>query len=140
VAGGAGIARLPLRDFVPRGGIADVFPAGAVEFLKREGQTGTVFNEYGWGGYLIWHLYPAYRVSIDGRAAVYGPERFARYIEIDDLRPGWRASLEGLGARYAVIRPGGPLATVLRLSPDWDVVYEDRVAVVLVRREGIRAG
>ena len=39
----------------------------------RGGPPGPLFNDYGWGGYLIWQLYPELRVGIDGRMAVYGP-------------------------------------------------------------------
>ena len=122
-------------DFAPRVGVADIFPAGAVEFLKRARPPGPLFNDYGWGGYLIWRLYPEYRVSIDGRVAVYGPGRFADHLEVADVRPRWRQTLDRLGARLAVIPARSPLAVVLRASPDWEVLYEDRIAVVLGKRE-----
>jgi hypothetical protein len=58
-----------LKAFRPTFGVASTLPAGAVAFLRREGRRGTLWNEYVWGGYLIWHLYPDLRVSIDGRMA-----------------------------------------------------------------------
>jgi hypothetical protein len=130
-------ARAP-RTVLPRFGVADVFPAGAVEFLKRARPPGPLFNDYGWGGYLIWHLYPDYRVSIDGRAAVHGPRRFAEHIQVADVRPRWRETLERLGPRLVLVSARSPLAIVLRASPDWQVLYEDRIAVVLGRREASR--
>jgi hypothetical protein len=120
--------------FGPRVGIADIFPAEAVEYLKRARPPGPLFNDYGWGGYLIWRLYPDYRVGIDGRAAVYGPRRFAEYTEIADLRPRWRETLDASGARLALVKARSPLSIVLRTAPDWQVLYEDRTAVVLARR------
>jgi hypothetical protein len=122
------------RYFVPRVGIADIFPAGAVEYLKQARPPGPLFNDYGWGGYLIWRLYPEYRVGIDGRAAVYGPRRFAEYAEVADLRPRWRETLDGSGVRLALVSARSPLAIVLRAAPDWQVLYEDRIAVVLAKR------
>jgi hypothetical protein len=123
-----------IRYFVPRVGVADIFPAGAVEYLKQARPPGPLFNDYGWGGYLIWRLYPDYQVSIDGRAAVYGPRRFAEYAEVTDLRPRWRETLDRSGARLALISARSGLAIVLRAAPDWQVLYEDRIAVVLARR------
>jgi hypothetical protein len=120
--------------FVPRLGVAEIFPAGAVEYLKRHRPPGPLFNDYGWGGYLVWQLYPDYRVGIDGRAAVYGPRRFAEYTEIADLGPRWRETLDGSPARLALIKTGSPLAIALRAAPDWQVLYEDRLAVVLAKR------
>lgn len=128
---------LPLRGleaFLPRFGVADVFPAGAVEFLKRERPAGTFFNDYGWGGYLIWRLYPDYRVSIDGRVALYGGTRLAEHVAVVDAHPGWRRTLDRLGYRLVLIRPRSPLAILLRALPEWEVLHEDRVAVLFGRR------
>ena len=48
-----------------------------VRYLKQRGvyvlfnTNGTLLNEYGWGGYLIWSLGPQQKVFIDGRADIY---------------------------------------------------------------------
>lgn len=124
-----------LAGFVPRFGIVpDAFPAGAVEFLRRERPPGPLFNDYGWGGYLIWSLYPEYRVWIDGRVAVYGPAHLAEHIEITNVRPRWRETLDRHGIGLVLIKPRSPLTIVLRASPEWEVLYEDQVAVVFGRR------
>src|SRR6185369_8156240 len=47
-------------------------PVAAVEFFKSQHLPAPIYNRYGWGGYLIYKLYPEYRVYIDGRADVYG--------------------------------------------------------------------
>jgi hypothetical protein len=127
-----------LPDFLPKVGVADIFPAGAVEFLRQTRPPGPLFNDYGWGGYLIWRLYPDYRVSIDGRAAVHGPKRFADHIEIADVRPRWRQTLDQTGARLVLIHARSPLAIALKAAPDWRVLYEDKVAVVL-GKQGARS-
>jgi hypothetical protein len=41
-----------VRDVLPRVGVADTFPAGAVEDLRRTHPPGPLFNDYGWGGYV----------------------------------------------------------------------------------------
>jgi hypothetical protein len=123
---------------VPRVGVSDAFPAGAVDFLKQARPPGPLFNDYGWGGYLIWRLYPDYQVSIDGRAAVYGPQRFSEHLEVADVHPRWRQTLDRSGARLALVQAKSTLAIVLRASTDWQVLYEDRIAVVLGKREASR--
>ena len=123
----------PLRvwnAFRPAFGVVDAFPAGAVDFLRREGRRGTLWNEYGWGGYLIWHLYPELKVSIDGRMAVYGPERFGEHLTVVELRPGWQDVLTRLAPDTAVLSSRSPLVGALRAS-GWVVRFEDRVAMVL---------
>jgi len=42
------------------------YPREAVYYLKQNGVCGRVFNDYGWGGYLIWKM-PEAKVFIDGR-------------------------------------------------------------------------
>lgn len=46
-------------------------PVQAAEFLAGAGLQGNMFNEYKAGGYLIWRLYPQYRVFIDPRCLNY---------------------------------------------------------------------
>jgi hypothetical protein len=121
-------------DLVPRIGVVDIFPAGAADYLKRARPPGPLFNEYGWGGYLIWRLYPDYRVGIDGRMAVHGNQRFSDYMRIADLHPGWRETLGRMGFRLAVMRTRSPLVLVLRESPDWEILFEDKIAVVLAKK------
>lgn len=116
--------------FRPAFGVADSFPVGAADLLRREGRRGTLWNEYIWGGYLIWHLYPELRVSIDGRAAVYGPERFREHLTVSELEPGWQDVLARLRPAAAVVRTGSPLVAALHAS-GWAIRHQDRVATVL---------
>jgi hypothetical protein len=116
--------------FRPAVGVADTFPAGAVDFLRQEGRRGTLWNEYVWGGYLIWHLYPELRVSIDGRAAVYGPERFREHLTVSELEPGWQGVLARLNPATAIVRSGSPLVAALQAS-GWVTRFQDPVAAVL---------
>jgi hypothetical protein len=118
-------------DIRPRLGVTERFPEAATAVLRRSGGSGgTLLNEYDWGGYLIWQLYPTYRVSIDGRMAVYGPARFAEHVTITELRPGWREALDRLDPAVAILRTGSRLARTLR-DGGWAVVHEDAVAVLL---------
>ncbi|MFA6994815.1 MAG: hypothetical protein WC249_00150 [Patescibacteria group bacterium] len=52
----------------PFSGYCEKYPCGAVEFLKDHPgyDSFNIFNEYGWGGYLIW-AYPEKKLFIDGR-------------------------------------------------------------------------
>jgi len=61
---------------------ADTFPKAAVDFIQINNMEGNIFNSYGWGGYLIWRLYPDHFIFIDGRADVYGDQFLINYINI----------------------------------------------------------
>ncbi len=60
-------------------------PYEAVQKIKQEGLKGNMFNEYSWGGYLIWKL-PEHKVFIDGRMPSWRDETgysiFEEYLEM----------------------------------------------------------
>jgi hypothetical protein len=110
------------------------FPSAAVDFLQAYGARGALYNTYGWGGYLIWRLYPQMRVFIDGRADVYG-DAFIEEVYLKAYRGGadWRAPLEQYDVRLVLLEPASPLATQLARAPDWRRIYADSQAVVFER-------
>jgi len=108
------------------------FPAEAVAFLQDHLPVKRLFNDYDWGGYLIWKLYPPTRVFIDGRADVYGDKFLEQYWNDYQLKDAWRENLSAWGIQAVIIPPDSSLATGLRLSPQWQIAYQDRKAIVLV--------
>jgi hypothetical protein len=109
-------------------------PVAAVEFLKSHRLPAPIYNRYGWGGYLIYQLYPEYRVYIDGRADVYGDEFFAEAMRIYDGSADWTGSLDRYGIKTVLISPDAPLASLLRNDHiKWKLVYEDDDAVIFSR-------
>jgi hypothetical protein len=110
------------------------YPAAAVEFLRARGDAGRVFNAYGWGGYLIWKLYPERLVFIDGRADVYGDAMLEEYLSAENGEQTWRATLDARGIRTVLIHPDTALASLLREDAGWSKVYEDKQAVIFSRK------
>jgi hypothetical protein len=109
-------------------------PVAAVEFLKSQGLPGPIYNRYGWGGYLIYQLYPEYRVYIDGRADVYGDAFFTEAMRTYDGAGDWANSLDRHGIKTVLISPDAPLASLLRNDREkWKVVYEDNDAIIFTR-------
>lgn len=113
---------------------AQHFPVAAVEFIRQHQPPQPLYNEYGWGGYLIWTLYPDYRVYIDGRADVYGDGFLKEFLATHDGEPGWRETLERTGVRTVLIKPDAALASLLRQDPGWQKIYEDSYAIVFTKR------
>ncbi len=106
------------------------FPVDAANFLRRHPVPGPLYNEFGWGGFLIWYL-PQYPVAIDPRTDLYGDEiDFMTY----KAALGDYAGDRFLEESHVVLLPREvPLASLLGSDPKFRVVYEDRIAVVLVR-------
>jgi disulfide bond formation protein DsbB len=115
-------------------------PVEAVTFLQKEFQgkrpsTEPVFSIDGWGGYLIYCMYPERKVVVDDRHDLYGSGRIRQYLILTQAEPGWQNVLKEWQIRTALLPTGSTLANLLRELPqDWRIAYEDKVAVVFERR------
>jgi hypothetical protein len=121
------VAKQPLAE-------AKVFPVAAAEFIRAQRPPQPIFNDYGWGGYLIWKLYPDYRVYIDGRADVYGDAFMEEFLSAQAGQTGWRGPLDKYGIRTVLIKPDLALASLLRQDAAWQNVFEDQQAIIFVRK------
>jgi hypothetical protein len=126
---------LAVRHSVAKQPISEAknFPTGAVDFIVAHKPPQPIYNEYIWGGYLIWRLYPEYRVYIDGRADVYGDKLISEFLQIKDGKRVWREHLDNRGIRTVLIEPDSALASLLRQDSAWQNVFEDKYSVVFVR-------
>ncbi len=107
---------------------ANYFPQGAVAYLQREQSPGRIFNSYGWGGYLEWHL-RGFPVFIDGRTDLFGDEITGEWIATIQAGEGWQDSLAEWQIDYCLIEPDRPLAASLR-EAGAAVLYEDQTSVL----------
>jgi hypothetical protein len=113
--------------------VAKTMPVRAVEVIRAKGYAGPLYNDFNWGGYLIWAL--RMPVSIDGRASFYGDQRIDRSVATWNAEPDW-ASDPALKSAGLVIGPvKWPLIQLLRTDSHFQLVYEDKVAAVFVARK-----
>lgn len=111
------------------------FPKAAVDYMQLQRPPQPIFNDYAWGGYLIWRLYPDYRVHIDGRADVFGEKLVDEFIQVNDGKPRWRELLQQYGTKTVLAKPDSAIASLLGNDSRWQKVFEDKHAVVLVLKE-----
>jgi hypothetical protein len=112
---------------------AAIAPKGAIEFVRRTNIGGNVFNEYDFGGYLIFSGVPTF---VDGRALLFGDAFLHRYfdaVSLTDINDAF-ALLDEYKVTWAILHPNEPLALALARSALWDEAYSDKFSVVLVRR------
>ena len=109
------------------------FPVAAVKFIEEQGYAGPLYNHFDWGGYLIWQL-RRLPVSMDGRGNVHSEDRIERSIATWTGRPDWAFDPELAKANLVIAQINQPLASVLRLDSRFQLVYEDKVATVFVKR------
>ena len=137
IAAPLGLAGLRVHRNVANQATAEAqeFPAAAVDFIRAHNSPQPIYNEYGWGGYLIWKLYPDYRVYIDGRADVYGDAFIEEFLATNAGETNWQESLNKHSVRTVLIKPDAALASLLRQERGWQKVFEDSQAVIFTRHE-----
>lgn len=108
-------------------------PADAVAWIRQHLPAGEMFNPYNWGGYLIWALWPDYRVFVDGRTDLYGDEFLHQYLDVWLARPGFEQTLATYNVNLVLVGPHDTLSNRLACDGGWDKVYQDQVAVIWVR-------
>jgi hypothetical protein len=113
--------------------IAARYPAKAATVVVQRHCRGPLFNEYGWGSYLIWRL-PDLPVSIDGRAELHGPARIQRNIDTISGLKGWDSDPDLEAAGTVIISARAALASLLHQDPRFELVHEDKLAAVFTRR------
>ncbi|MFA6981453.1 MAG: hypothetical protein WC243_00270 [Patescibacteria group bacterium] len=110
------------------------YPYEAVQFIKSSPPEGNMFNNYAWGGYLIWQL-PEYKTFIDGRMASWekdGKRMLTIYKDIFDKPESNYDRPEFAEVAWVVVPTKSKLAGYLK-EKGWQIRYEDNIAVVAFR-------
>jgi len=118
------------QDFDPA-----TFPVAAVEKARAEKLQGRMFNEFAWGGYLIF-AWPEQRIFIDGGTDFFGEDLFEEYSKVKLLQPGWRDVLDRWNISLAMLRRRSALAHELVRNPEWSPLYCDSLTALLRRQPG----
>jgi hypothetical protein len=112
---------------------ANLFPVAAASWLEANPQSGNMFNEFGWGGYLLYRQYPHARVFIDGQTDFYGEALTRQYLQVKDSADGWEGVLAAFQVRWVIIPTSDVLARTLDAHPGWQKVYQDSTAVIFTQ-------
>jgi len=112
-------------------------PVAEADFIKKNHLPGPLFNDFLSGGYLIWSLYPEYKVFIDPRYGPYSDEVLADWAIIRNnlTKATFDHIVEKYRFRTALIHyREEPLIDQFFSSPDWSVVFFGHTAAVFVRK------
>ncbi len=129
----ASLAFMHLDNGRLRSQLAEKMPVQAVQVMKERHYDGPLFNNYDWGGFLIWNLREP--VSIDGRAALYGDKAINRSRDTWSGNPKWASDPDLQSAGVVIAPDDAALTQLLRIDPRFDLVYQDKVATVFVTRK-----
>jgi hypothetical protein len=117
------------------------FPEQAAEYISSMPVPQPIFNDVNWGGYLIWKLWPNYRVFIDTRTLNVDTYRQYLSIIVNYEREG-KFILDAYGIK-SIITPAinpytgeiFPLVKALYLDDRWALIYLDGIAMIFIRDE-----
>jgi len=112
--------------------VSETFPVSAVDYLKAHGTRGRLFNEYMWGGYMIWSD-PELPVFIDGRGDIFDANGvFNDYADAAALQNTFRI-FDKYRINYVLMPPDSPVCRLLNGAPGWKLEYSDKVSNLYLR-------
>lgn len=124
------------------------YPVKAAKFIKDFQLKGNMFNEYGYGGYLLYHLYPEQKVYMDGRTDLYLCCEMPDILELAAKKnlpdEEYKKVLDNLWQKnhisfvlmrvekHVLLRK---IARILQDDPEWSLVFWDDASVLFVRKD-----
>lgn len=108
------------------------FPSQVVPVVQKYGPA-RIFTTDQWGDFFLYHFSPSVTVFVDGRSDFYGPKFLGRCHNILEARWDWEQDLLRFAADMVIVPPDTPVATVLKASPHWTLLFDDGSAVVFGR-------
>jgi hypothetical protein len=111
----------------------DRFPVAALQFAVDNGIEGNMFNNDGWGGYIIYKSYPRYKVFFDGRSDMYGVPFMKEYAKVARAQAGYEEVLDKYKVTWVLFDAGSPICRLLAAGGKWKLVYADSTADILLR-------
>jgi hypothetical protein len=114
-------------------------PQDVVKFVRDNKLPGPIYNDYIIGGYLLWALYPDYKVFIDPRQGLYAKHTWPDFQKYANTAPFTPEKLKEFTDKYpfkiAIIHYAyfSQIQWLLS-SPDWKLLFFDRVAAVIIHK------
>jgi hypothetical protein len=112
-------------------------PVKAISVMQQEGLSGNLLTDYGWGQYVLWHLFPHSRVAFDGRYRTVYPLSleldFVAFQRAGIDRPSATPLLDAHPTEIALLPSQRGPRDYLDARPDWIQIYSDSQATLYVR-------
>jgi len=109
-------------------------PYVPVAILKKIGAHGNMALDFGWGGFVIWHLAPDVKISLDGRGEfAYSPKvMLVNEVFCEGIGP-WDVLIKKFPTDMVLVRTMSPVFNLMKLTPSWDLIYSDETAALFLR-------
>jgi hypothetical protein len=107
------------------------FPVEAVNWIEENPMQGNMFNQFRWGGYLLYRLWPSYLVFMDGQTDFYGERLTRQHDQILEAQDGWQAVVDEYNIEWMIVSTDSRIVLQLEDSSAWNIVYRDDTATIL---------
>ena len=118
-------------------GLESFAPVEEVAFLKKYRLEGPIFNDYVIGGYLLWDLYPDYKVFIDPRQGPFCKQVAPDYWEFTS-KPATPEDIRRFTKKYpfkiAIIHYRELPLIFDFLNAEWRLLYFEQNAAILIHK------
>ena len=115
----------------------DPLPVQSVAFIKTNNLQGNLWVPLHWGGYVLYHLYPDIKVSIDGRWAMVYPRDVMKdtmTFAYEGWGKRWKEILERYNATFALVETANPAFLEMERDRDWEFIFREKECGLLARR------
>jgi len=114
----------------------DPLPVQSVAFIEGNNLQGNLWVPLHWGGYVLYHLYPDIKVSIDGRWAMVYPRDVMKDTMTFAYEGGgkrWKEILEQYDATFALVETANPSFCEMEQDRDWEFIFREKECGILAR-------
>jgi hypothetical protein len=113
-------------------------PCRAVTFLRENRLTGNVYAPLWWGSYITWELFPAARVSMDGRNISLFPDNMVaenlRFYSSNIAEADVNAPF-GYDTDFLLVPADRPVLKLVRADDRWQKIFTDPDSTLFLRRD-----
>ncbi len=111
------------------------YPVSAVNYLKSVQKGGNVLVSFNAGSYVIWNLYPRFKVALDGRYEELYPDSTVYSVAraLDPRHPGYLQALNEIDPDFIIL----PSELTASYTPQYPVVFSDGEFAVLRRPQKV---
>lgn len=120
------VFRADLGGFDPK-----KWPLPALASLDDQPISARLFHEQDWGGLIAAESQPLRPTYLDDRFELFGKKGIVEYIDVLTGGPVWDEVRDRDRIELVWLRPDRGLAKRLKKDHDWNVLYEDKVSVLL---------
>lgn len=121
---------------------AKEYPVNAADFIEKNRLQGNLFNDFNWGGYLIWRFGTNVKTFSDGRLLY--PSRYWEWLTASSVtmrgkEPEWKNLFDRYSIQTVLLPLFGkngepfPLTSSIRSDKDWIMVFAKSNAAVFRR-------